>query len=236
METLHDVARWLHVGVGLLAFSSLWTAAFTRKGGLLHRRAGTVYVWTMTVVLATAAVLTLTTLARGNWMGAVFLLYLLTITGTSLWMGKRALRFKGDAPGYTRGLFPTVAVFNILAAAGVATVGVMAREYFVAGLSAIGFLIGFGALAMWRKPPDHPRFWLKEHIGGMIGAGIATHIAFASVGLRQLFPTADTSVVTIWPWALPLVVGVVASAMAERRYVKGGAPLPGRARGEPERQ
>lgn len=236
METLHEVARWLHVGIGLGAFASLWTAAFARKGGQLHRRAGTVYVWTMTIVLATAGVLTLTTLLRGNWMGAVVLTYLFTITGTSLWMGRRALRFKGNAPGYTRGLFLPVGVFNILSAAGVAAVGVMAREYFLAGISAIGFLIGLGSIAMSRRPPDHPRWWLKEHIGGMLGAGIATHIAFASIGLRQLFPQADTSVVTIWPWAVPLVVGMVAGALAERRYVKGGAPLPGLPDGKSDRQ
>lgn len=227
MDMLHEIARWAHVSVGVLAFASLWTAAFTRKGGKLHRRAGTVYVWTMVIVLITAGVLTLTTLTRGNWMGAVFLGYLLTITGTALWMGKRTLRFKGDVRGYTRGLFLPVGMLNIIAASGAVVVGVITREYFIAGLSAIGFLIGSGAIGMWRKPPDHPRFWLKEHIGGMIGAGIATHIAFASIGLHQLFPEADTSVVTIWPWALPLIVGFAASAIAERRYVTRGVQTAG---------
>ncbi|OQW57967.1 MAG: hypothetical protein A4S17_04080 [Proteobacteria bacterium HN_bin10] len=224
MDMLHDIARWTHVGVGIIAFASLWTAGFSRKGGRLHRRAGAVYVWTMIVVLATAAVLTLTTLSRGQWMGAVFLGYLLTITATALWMGRRALNFKTDAAGYTRGLFLPVGVLNILAAAGAVAVGVISGQIFIAAISAIGFLIGFGIIAMRRKPPEHPRFWLKEHFGGMIGAGIATHIAFASIGLRQLFPDADTSVVTIWPWALPLVVGFAASALAERRYIDRGAP------------
>ena len=103
---------------------------------------------------------------------------------------------------------------------------IMADQMFIAGISAIGFLIGFGALTMWRKPPDHPRFWLKEHIGGMIGAGIATHVAFASIGLRQLFPEAETHVLTIWPWAAPLIIGFAASAYFENRYVKRGAALP----------
>lgn len=216
---LHEIARWAHIGVGVLAFASLWTAGFTRKGGRLHRAAGAVYIWTMVIVLATAAVLTLTTLQRGQWMGAVFLAYLLTITATALWMGRRALNFKGDARGYTRGPFLVVGVANIIAASGAVAVGLTLEQWFIAGIAVIGFLIGFGSIAMWRKPPEHPRFWLKEHIGGMIGSGIATHIAFASIGLRVLFPGAETSVITIWPWLAPLIVGFTAAALAEKRYV-----------------
>jgi len=228
MEIAHEIARWSHIGVGTMAFASLWAAAFARKGGKFHRAAGRVYVWTMVIVLSTAAVLTLTTLTRGQWIGAVFLLYLLTITATSLWMGKRTLSFKGDTRGYTRGPFLLVGVLNIFAAAGAVAVGLIAKQYFIAGISIIGFLIGFGAIVMWRQPPEHPRFWLKEHIGGMVGAGIATHVAFASVGLRQLFPERDTTVITVWPWLVPVVVGFLLAGLAERRYVDRGAPLPKR--------
>lgn len=226
MDPLYEVARWVHILIGILAFASLWTAAFARKGGRLHRRAGTVYVWTMAVVLVTAAVLMLATYLRGQWAGAVFLAYLLTITGTALWMGKRTLRFKGDVVGYTGGPFVAVGLLNIAAALGAVAVGVVVKQYFIAGISVIGFLIGFGMIVMRRNPPDHPRTWLKEHIGGMTGAGIATHIAFASTGLRQLFPEADTSVITIWPWLAPLVIGFLAASVAEKRYVTREAPLP----------
>jgi hypothetical protein len=226
MEILHEIARWSHIGVGTLAFASLWTAAFAPKGGRLHRGAGRVYVWTMVIVLITAAVLTLTTLTRGQWTGAIFLFYLLTITATSLWMGKRTLSFKGDSHGYTRGPFLTVGVLNIVAATGAIAVGLIAEQHFIVGVSIFGFLIGFGIIGMWRKPPEHPRFWLKEHIGGMVGAGIATHVAFASVGLRQLFPDLDATVITIWPWLVPVVGGFVFAGLAERRYVDRGEPLP----------
>lgn len=226
MDVVHDIARWAHISIGALAFASLWTAGFSRKGGRLHRRAGAVYVWAMTVVLVTAAILTATTFARGQWMGGVFLTYLLTITATSLWMGRRALDFKGDARGYSRGLFAPIGIVNIIAALGAVVVGLMAQQMFIVGVSIIGMLIGFGAIGIWRKPPEHPRFWLKEHIGGMIGGGIATHIAFASIGLRQLFPEAETSVITVWPWVGPLIVGFAAAALAERRYVERGAALP----------
>jgi hypothetical protein len=118
-----------------------------------------------------------------------------------------------------------VGVLNIAAACGAVAIGLIAEQYFIAGISVIGFLIGFGAIGQWRKPPEHPRFWLKEHIGGMIGAGIATHIAFASIGLRQLFPEMDTSVISIWPWLAPVIIGFVAAGLAEKRYVDGGAPL-----------
>jgi hypothetical protein len=228
MDLLNEAARWAHALIGILAFASLWTAAFARKDGRLHRRAGAVYVFTLTLVLATAGILTAIAFLRGNWVGGVFLVYLITITGTSLWMGKRTLRFKGNVQGYTRGAFQAVGALNILAALGAVTVGILVKQHFIAAISVIGFLIGFGMFAMRRNPPDHPRTWLKEHIGGMIGAGIATHIAFASIALRQLFPDADTSVVTLWPWLAPLVIGFVAGHFAEKRYVDQEAPLPQR--------
>lgn len=226
MDLLNEIARWAHVFFGVLAFAAFWTAVFARKGARLHRRAGTIYVRMLSAVLATAGVLTLITLLRGNMVGAIFGAYLLTITGTSLWMGKRTLRFKGDVKGYTRGPFLPIGALNILAASGTAAVGLVEKHFFVAGISIIGFLIGFGMFAMHRKPPDHPRIWLKEHIGGMTCAGIATHIAFASIGLRQFFPEANTSVVTLWPWLAPLVIGFVAGSIAEKRYVTHEAPLP----------
>lgn len=222
MAALEEAARWAHIVIGMLAFSSLWAAALARKGGRLHRRAGTVYVWTMTLVLASAGMFTLSAFVRGDWAGGVFLVYLLTIAGTSLWMGKRTLRFKGDAVGYTRGAFLPVGVLNIVAALGAVAAGILVKQYFIAGISAIGFVIGCGMIGMHRKPPDHPRTWLREHIGGMVGAGIATHIAFASIGLRQIFPQADTSAVTLWPWLAPLVIGFVAEGIAKRRYLGRG--------------
>ncbi len=152
MEIVHEIARWSHIGVGTMAFASLWAAAFTRKGGKFHRAAGRVYVWTMVIVLSTAAVLTLTTLTRGQWIGAVFLFYLLTITATSLWMGKRTLSFKGDMRGYTRGPFLLIGVLNIIAAAGAVAVGLIAKQYFIAGIAIIGFLIGFGAIRHVAQP------------------------------------------------------------------------------------
>jgi len=230
---LHEVVRWSHIGVGIIAFASLWTAGFSRKGGKLHRGAGVIFVWTMVVVLMTAVVLTWTTFARGQWEGAVVLFYLLTITATALWMGRRALNFKGDARGYARGLYLLpLGILNLVGACGVVGVGLLAGQTFIVGISVIGFLMGFGVIAMWRKPPDHPRFWLKEHIGGMIGAGIAAHVAFASVGMRQLFPELDAGVVSTFPMVVPVVVGLVAAGLAERRYVQRGAPLPGRSGGE----
>lgn len=219
METLHDVTRWLHIGVGAIAFASLWIAGFARKGGPVHRKAGTIYVWTMTIVLVTAAALTITTLLRGSWLTAIFLIYLLTITGSALWTGVRALKFKANARGYAGGIFASIGALNIIAAAAAMYAGFYAKDVFVGAIALIGIVIGFDMIRKWRKPPDHPQYWLKEHFGGMIGAGIAAHIAFATIGVRYLFPGASTPAITIAPWLAPLIIGLAAAALAERRYL-----------------
>jgi hypothetical protein len=35
----------------------------------------------------------------------------------------------------------------------------------------------------------------------------------------------DTSVISIWPWLAPVIIGFVAAGLAEKRYVDRGAPL-----------
>ena len=57
---LHEVtvlAFILHVGAGALSLASGTVAAFARKGGRLHRRAGTVFVVSMLVMATLAAYL-----------------------------------------------------------------------------------------------------------------------------------------------------------------------------------
>ena len=53
----------------------------------------------------------------------------------------------------------------------------------------MGFsLIGIGlAVSMWRRRAvPTPRWWIREHLGAMLGAGAATHVAFLSTGLGRV--------------------------------------------------
>ena len=50
-----------------------------------------------------------------------------------------------------------------------------------------------------------PRWWLAEHYGAMLGNGVATHVAFLSIGLPRLLPAIDGDALHYLGWFAPLV-------------------------------
>jgi uncharacterized membrane protein len=68
-----------HIGAGTIALFSGLTAAFARKGGKLHRRAGTVFFVSMLVMAAFALYLAAVIPGQtANLFGATFVIYLVT--------------------------------------------------------------------------------------------------------------------------------------------------------------
>jgi hypothetical protein len=75
----------LHIGAGSVAILAGYAAAFARKGGPLHRRAGIVFVFAMIVLGAAAVFLAFRIHQRGNVAGGLLAAYLVA-TG---WMTVR---------------------------------------------------------------------------------------------------------------------------------------------------
>ncbi len=63
-----------------------------------------------------------------------------------------------------------------------------------------------------------PRGWMYEHLGAMLGAGIAFHTAFAVFGASRLFDIGLTGWVSVIPWVLPAAVGIPATIIWTRSY------------------
>src|ERR1700684_2119456 len=71
------LAYILHVGAGMIALAAGTVALFARKGGYLHRRAGTVFVGAMVVMAVFAAYLAVAVPGQiVNLIIATFTLYL----------------------------------------------------------------------------------------------------------------------------------------------------------------
>jgi hypothetical protein len=86
----------------------------------------------------------------------------------------------------------------------------------------VGAFVGLGALRSRRRARTDPKWWLKEHYGAMIGNGVATHIAFFGVGLRNALPGVDPALLQNFAWFTPLAASLVAGWWLDRKY--GGAP------------
>jgi hypothetical protein len=236
---MYQLALALHVSAGIVGLAAFWTPAIARKGGNVHVRAGRLFYRCTCVVALTGLVMALSLLAAplsvrplgagvsperaaaiatSIRLTAPFLLYLLLITFGPVYHGVRVLETR-RSPEQLRTTFHTaVHVSMIAAAVAMIALGIWARQPVFAALSPIGFLAGFGNLNFARRPYPTRMAWWYEHMGSMIGGGIAFHTAFLVLGAGRLSGVQLTGMTAVVPWILPSIIGIPASAIWVRHY------------------
>lgn len=235
--SVYQIVLFVHGTLGALALGSYWIAALARKGSGPHKLAGKVYVLVMLGVLIPALPLAVRVLEKSAVFGAFFF-YLLLITGTSVWQGWFAVRNKRDFARYAGPGFRRIAWANIVGGVVILALGAAKLQPVLLGFSAVGVLGGRGMLKLARTGPVHPRWWMGEHLGAMLGCGVATHIAFLLIGLPRLLPGLGGASLQMLGWLGPLAVAFVARRWLGRKYLPqlaGESPtasmaLPGDAR------
>lgn len=231
MDTLYDILVGVHGLSGLIALASFWVAAAAKKGAPLHLRAGKVYLLAMLGIVITAVPMSAIIALRGAAATAVFLAYLVVITVTGMWAGRRAVRSKRDQGAFRDGAYLWVALANLIASVVVFAVGLRMSQTLLMGFSAVGLLTGAQMLWRRRRPIEAQRWWMKEHFSAMVGCGVATHIAFLAIGLERLVRMAGIQPPDgygLIAWFLPLVLAFVAVAWLDRKYMPKAAPYVGR--------
>ena len=99
-------------------------------------------------------------------------------------------------------------------------------QLIIVAFSGIGLLTFKGMWQLSRQRPTDPRWWLREHLNAMIGNGVATHIAFLSIGLPRLLPMLDGQTLRTLAWLGPLTLAFVAGSSLTRKYLPK-KPVPG---------
>lgn len=229
MSTYSTLAL-LHAGLGTLALATYWTAGLSRKGSPVHRAAGKVYLLAMTGLLAVALPMSLIAVARGYQVIGAFLLYLLVITVTAVWLSWRAIRDKRDWARYTGPVYRGLMWLNLASALAIAGIGLLlaqSMQLIIVSFSGIGLFSFFSMRRFARAKPEDPRWWLREHLTAMLGNGVATHIAFLSIGLPKLLPMIAGPTLQNLAWLAPLAVAFVAGSYLTRKYLpkRGTAPV-----------
>jgi len=219
--TIYNLAVIAHIGAGTLALTLFWIAALMQKGTSLHRRVGQGYLLSMLMILVTGVPLVFGLLARGQSVGAVFLTYLLVLVGNGCWSAWRAIRERRDYRGFYGAMFWTLAGITAVSGLAIVVTGLALGSPLLSIFGSIGVIGLVQAGFARRRAPHTPNWWLREHYTAMIGNGVATHIAFFSIGLRNAFPGVDPSLVQNLAWFLPLGGAVVAGVWLNRRYGKG---------------
>jgi hypothetical protein len=234
MRNIYQLALALHVAAGIIGMAAFWTPAVARKGGTLHVRAGRIFYKATCAIALTGLVMAVSLLltplsvrppraavsperaaaiALQIRLTAPFLLYLLLITFTPVYHGVRVLETKGSPSDLRTPFHTSLHLTMIVAAAAMIGLSVWSRQPVFAALSPIGFLVGFGNLGFARKPYATRMAWWYEHMGSMIGGGIAFHTAFLVLGAGRLLGMHLTGWTAVVPWILPSLIGIPASAI-----------------------
>ncbi len=211
-----------HIVTGTIALILFWLAAAMTKGTPAHRWIGRSYLLTMVLVLLTAMPLAVQMLVAGRPVIATFLGYLVLITGGACWSAWRAIRDRHRRERYFGVGYWISAVIIAVAGAAVAIIGLRTGSMLLIVFGAIGVFGLFDAITRHRRAGTDPRWWLREHYGAIIGNGIAVHIAFFGIGLRNAFPGADPMLMQSLSWFGPLLVAVVVALRLNRRYGSSG--------------
>src|SRR5688500_9762938 len=124
----YSILAVAHVALGVLALLTFWTAGAARKGSALHRAAGKVYLASMAGLLLLAVPMALTMLRVRGVVTGSFLLYLIIISATSVWLAWRAIRDKRDWRRYTGPVYRGLMWANLGGGLGIAAVGLLLAQ------------------------------------------------------------------------------------------------------------
>lgn len=216
--SIYQALVFLHIAAGSVALISFWTAAALRKGSPRHKSVGKVYLLAMLGILATSLPMAIWIAARGNLPIGIFLGYLVVITGTACWLSWRAIRLKADAARFYGTRYRSVGILNLVSGLLVFAVGASIGNGLLMGFCWVGVFLGIGMLRKASKTPEARNWWLREHYGAMLGNGVATHVAFLSIGLREWIGGLGVAWLNYLPWFAPLLLAVLAGAYLDRRY------------------
>ena len=217
----------IHIVAGCVALLAFWSAAMLRKGSPRHRAVGKVFLLAMCGILASGVVLAGQRFLDGRTLAGVFLSYLLVITAQAMWMSWRAVTDKRDwrAMVARRG-WRALALATLASGVGVLVVGAVQGVPLFMGFSLVGIVAGAQMVVFARRGPQRANWHVVQHYQGVLGCGVATHIAFLTIALRpmwvwlQAHTAVPAALVELFPWFAPLAVAVCAGVWLDRKYAR----------------
>lgn len=183
MTTLEAWTLRLHVAAGVVALAAGLGALATTKGGLRHRRAGTVFVGAMGVVVGTVFPL----LAFDPTPFRAFLALVAVFSGYLAFSGYRVLSRKrpADDPRTVDWVAAGSVLVACLGLGGLGVARLAGGDSFgvvMAVFGGIGLAFGVADIRTFRADGGSPA-WLVTHLQRMLAAYVATVSAVSAVNL-----------------------------------------------------
>ena len=207
----------VHITAGIISLVLFWLPITTKKGRSLHRRIGLLYVYTMSIVVVSAFILSGLRIASGSYVTGLALFFLTVITLLPLSSGVQVLKAKKPTKRYRH--------FRLAMGAFTLAVGLVlfigwpllnSNLLLVFGL--LGILAGGSDIRRFRREKGSGKTWLREHYEGMLFSGGAAYTAFFAFGGNMLLSDVFTGWWAILPWILPSLLTFALLPLVHRRY------------------
>lgn len=233
METILPVVVFLHVAAGFVGLGAFWVPIFTKKGAKNHKFYGKIFKYCAYLVLGAALVSvslrTLFALLDGitpadqpDDFGFIFFLgYLAIVTLIGMRHGFKVLEEKQDLLRLNSTFNVSLAWISIAASVfviGFAALFTPSNMIILLALSPLGFNNGYLILRVVNGKRQEGKAWFYEHMGALMGTGIAFHTAFAVFGSVQLFDLGLEGFIAVVPWIAPALIGIPAITIWTRHY------------------
>jgi hypothetical protein len=225
----------VHIVFGAVGLVSFWIPVFSRKGSPAHRLWGRIFARCILIAGGIAILLSLCTLyaplethphlddpvfVRGIF--GVLMFHLGVLTVNLAWYGREVLKNKANPQANRRGVNLYLQVLLALTSVGCVIEGLAIDQPLIVAASVIGFATVATNLVHMLNPTPPPKAWLREHVKGIVGAGISVYTAFFAFGAVRIMPE-----IALHPglWAIPLAVGLGLILYHYWKISQSGSPL-----------
>lgn len=223
MKLLISTLLIIHISAGAISLILFWVPVISKKGSKIHNKSGMWYVYSMVIVVVSAALLSIKNMIYGHYEAAAFLGHLTILTSYPLWYGVTIVKYKKELPP----IFITIRrVFTAMLT--LSSIGLLIYAYVLNFQGEAILMIIFAALGITnitevfksKAKIQKATNWIIEHISGMIVSGIAAYTAFFAFGGRTMLGDIFTGQWMIIPWVMPTIVGVAIIRIMKKRYRK----------------
>lgn len=240
-ESIHKLALILHIFIGGAGLIVFWLPIMSKKGSAFHIRSGRWFAIGMTIVAYSGMLMSTLvfidplavrdpnnemTLAEANRVVTVgrsssaFLFMLSTLVLCTTRQGILSLQAKAD-----KSILKTpvhLGCIALLLCSGVA-VGLMSfdrNSMLYPIFSVLSIVISLEMLRYIFKKETKKREWIIEHLGNIIGSGIAAYTAFFVFGGSSILHQFVPANMQIMFWVMPGVVGTILTKIYATKYRK----------------
>ncbi|AKD58790.1 DUF2306 domain-containing protein [Spirosoma radiotolerans] len=219
MKTLIISLLITHIATGCIALLVGLIPMFSKKGSLLHNRAGLIYVYCMITVAVTALLLCGLQPFR---MMRVFLTGIAVFSFYLCMTGWRATKQKKSGPTQFDKLltYLTLVVSGLMISFGIYLMLVNGGAFFPIVFSFFGVLTGVFAMKDVRQMarPTEKMHWFFQHFTRMGGSYIATFTAALVTNMDRMIPANAPDWAATIGWIAPSVIGGLIISRTARFY------------------